>query len=90
MIESEEGTRLFIESGSSLSIFNEFRVLGPAGKMLSAILHRQVEEIHQQQESVTLIVEDGSSLRVDLRDAAYKGPEAMELTSAEGAIIVWN
>ncbi|UQY87584.1 hypothetical protein LQE85_19260 [Stenotrophomonas rhizophila] len=39
---------------------------------------------------LTLTFDDGSALHVDLSDDGCAGPEAMQLNSPDGGIIVWN
>ena len=86
----EDYFQLHFELGSSLSIFNTMSLAGPVAEDLEAIMTRRLVSAEESKEKAILRFEDGSVVEVDLREGAFKGPEAMTLHVPGESIVVWN
>ena len=78
------------DDGWSLHIYNRvvFSGLHPADASPFSLL--EVTGSALDGGGLTMTFGDGSALHVDLSDDGYAGPEAMQLNSPDGGIIVWN
>ncbi len=56
---------------------------------ISALRGARLDDVEETHEQVSLTF-TGKCLRIDLRDEAYSGPEALVLHLPGGPIIVWN
>lgn len=86
--------RLLFEEGWELAIYNPFTVevsgkrvpLGDGGLLVGKTVVRCVTT----HDECLLQLSSDVSLRVDLRDEVFVGPEAMQLIGPAGEIIIWN
>ena len=71
-----------------LTITNAHTITG--GKTLAELEGLALAGVFQDADEVVLTFEDGTTLNVNLRPDAYRGPEAMVLHRKGQAIVVWN
>ncbi|WP_439450409.1 hypothetical protein [Stenotrophomonas sp. ATs4] len=80
------------DDGWKLHIYNSFSLLGdciaetPPPSTLSLVL----EDCRFDHETMVAQFTRGVTLIVDLSDEGYSGPEAMQLNSPDGTIVIWN
>ncbi|WP_240797023.1 hypothetical protein [Stenotrophomonas maltophilia] len=80
------------DDGWKLHIYNSFSLLGdciaetPPPSTLSLVL----EDCRFDHETMVAQFSRGVTLIVDLSDEGYSGPEAMQLNSPNGTIVIWN
>ena len=88
--EVHDYVKLRFENGDILSIYNACTVLAVNEAVeLAALAGRCVDAVTEQEDAIRLIF--GSLvLSVDLRDAAFKGPEAMQYLRPGRLPMVWS
>jgi hypothetical protein len=75
----------------SLHIYNRSAFSGRhSDACLSRSIRLDVSGVVLNKEALTFAFSDGSTLRVDMSDRGYDGPEAMQLVGPDGSIVVWN
>jgi hypothetical protein len=86
--ELHDYLQLFFEEGSILSIYNEFELSdsGDTNSLQGATL----KKVEETQDTIALDFSNEQHLRIDLRDEAYRGPEAVVLHVPGKFIVVWN
>lgn len=73
-----------------IDIFNPMQVDGPAtAKGISGLEGLELEDVEEGDDLLVMRFEDGSAIRVDLRDDAYVGPEAVVYHRQDGSAVVW-
>lgn len=88
--EVEDYLQLHFRDGACLNIFNPFSLSGALSTAVEALAERSLTTVTERAESVTLRFDDGSTIVVDMRDEAYRGPEALELRVPGKSIVVWR
>lgn len=78
------------ENGASLAIYNKFDLVGPASNDQNRLIGNIVARVEESADAISIIFENNLALRIDLREEAYAGPEAMQLCVPGAPIIVWN
>jgi hypothetical protein len=73
-----------------LTILNDVRISGVAINDVEQLKGSRLTEIDETPDELTLSFDNGASVIVDLRDRAFKGPEAMTLRVPGQPLIVWN
>lgn len=80
--------QLFFEEGAILNVYNDFEVSG--GEGVGSLEGAKVEGVEDTEDAAALRFSGEKSLRIDLRDAAYSGPEALALRMPGKPVVVWN
>jgi hypothetical protein len=73
----------------SLSIFNEFNLLGNI-ENVNELMGDTLIKITEKENYIDFIFKSGEVLRVNMQEEGYIGPEAMHLVGKEGIDVVWN
>ena len=84
--EVEDYIQVVFTSGDTLMIFNRCEI-GQKGLPWHNLL---LERVELDTHSIALIFSSGHLLTIDLEDAAFRGPEALALHTANGEIVVWQ
>jgi hypothetical protein len=88
-ILAEGDTGISFENEIRLAIYNRFELIGFAsGKEL--LNGNIVIDVIEARDFITIRFEDNRALRIDMRDEAYTGPEAIQLCVPGEAIVIWN
>jgi hypothetical protein len=83
LTQGDAGLRF--ENGTNLNIYNRFKLSGD-----EALEGKTVTDVDEGQTEITIKLTGGSNIRIDMRDDAYTGPEAMQLRMPGQPIVVWN
>lgn len=89
----QDGIHLTFSDGTRLMIYNYATLNGRSLETTNEterLLGLAVLSCDQSETTITLMFRDGPLLRVDLTDQAYRGPEALQIMTRDGRIIVWN
>ncbi|MCY1293139.1 hypothetical protein D3C80_1213540 [compost metagenome] len=78
------------ENGTTLAIFNRFTLTGIAPADAGLLVGEAVSGICEAPNTISIEFGSRASIRIDMRDNAYTGPEAMELCSPGEPIAIWN
>jgi len=81
---------LHFEAGIRLIIYNKYALSGPIYDDGTIVIGSTVNQIDECSEFITICFEDASSIKIDMRDEAYSGPEAMQLNVPGEPIVIWN
>ena len=73
----------------TISIYNEVQ-MKPASLQVGEFVGKVVTFADESPELISIKFVDGSEIAVDLRPAAYRGPEALQLNRAGQPIVIWN
>lgn len=82
--------QLHCDLGVTLSIFNLFAARGTDEAGLDALVGMTITQVSESPESAVIQFGTGATVSIDLRDAAYHGPEAMTLIVPGEPIVVWT
>lgn len=75
------------DNGASLAIYNGFDVeaLGSEG-----CVGKRVCAAYEFEDRIEIHFDGGGVIKIDMRDAAYNGPEALQLRIPGRPIVIWN
>lgn len=90
-IAADQAT-LFSEDGVVLNIYNQYSIVSPEGaaSALREDMSTAVLAVECSTDEAAITFTDGSRLLVDLSPEGYRGPEAMQLRTPGGEIVVWS
>jgi hypothetical protein len=89
LLASTENDQLNLQlDGASLNIYNPVTWRGTI-ESPSALVGRAVEAVEETSHHLDIRFTGGVVLEIDLRDAAYSGPEAAVLSLDDGRTIIW-
>lgn len=72
-----------------LSIYNDFSISPDIFKIFD-LDGRRLNTVSQQKESINLIFSEGLELKIDMRDCAFNGPEALQLNIRGEPTVIWS
>jgi hypothetical protein len=78
------------ENGATLAIYNRFTLTGISPSDSKQLIGKAASKIHEAPHTISIEFENQMAIRVDMRDGAYTGPEAMELCLPGEPIAIWN
>lgn len=80
------------DDGWELHIYNSFSLHcdGIAEPPPPSTLSLVLQDCRFDRQTMVAQFSSGASLTVDLSDDGYSGPEAMQLNSPDGTIVIWN
>ena len=81
-------TQVTFGNAATLTINNEFTITDD--KSLTELTGLALTGASQSADEVVLTFQDGTTLNVNLKPDAYRGPEAMVLHQEGQPIVVWN
>lgn len=79
--------QIVFADGTVLNIFNSYSYDGAS---LFDVSNLKVIDVSELEKVVTIKLENGSVLMIDLKEEAYNGPEAMMLIREGESPVVWN
>lgn len=92
-IESAERVHDYVQlrfdDGGILNIYNPVSITGGADAGLLSLLRSYITAVRVDDEAIRWFLSNGTSIQVSMRDADYRGPEAMQYVAVDGAIVVW-
>ena len=88
VIKGYECSLQFAAKDVMLNISTEFEISDNSN--VSTLQGLKVERVQETQNAATLYFSDGRSLRINLREEARAGPEALVLHRPGEPIVVWN
>jgi len=88
LTEGDAGIRF--EDGTSLAIYNKHELVGFVLRDMPSLIGNIVTDVHEGADTTTITFENNWALRIDMRDEAYIGPEAMQLRVPGKPIVIWN
>jgi hypothetical protein len=90
-IRREDGClQVEFERGVGLSIYNRCSLRGIDDGVVEELEGAVVERASETKTNAQLEFSGGRAIEIDLRDDAFNGPEAMQLTIPGEPTVVWN
>ncbi|MBW7876427.1 MAG: hypothetical protein H3C47_10605 [Candidatus Cloacimonetes bacterium] len=86
----QHGGWISFENGIGLAIYNSSELLGFPVNDIQQLIGKIVTHVDDGDETVTIKFENNVVLRVDMRDEAYIGPEAMLLHVPGEPYVIWG
>lgn len=87
---AENDAGIGFENGISLAIYNRYELVGFILSDAQQLIGNTVTHVDESAGTITIGFENNWALRVDMRDEAYTGPEAMQLCVPGKPIVIWN
>lgn len=87
---AEGDAGICFENGASLAIYNKYELVGVGGGDGQLLIGKTVTDVDESVDVTTIKFENNTALRIDMRDEAYTGPEALQLRVPGKPIMVWN
>lgn len=87
---TEGDVGISFEGGISLAIYNRCELTGFFLSDAQRLIGVLVTHIDESADTITISFGNSWGLRVDMRDDAYTGPEAMQLCVPGEPIVIWN
>jgi len=78
------------ERGIGLAIFNSCSLRGLGDGEVEELGGAAVRSVSETKDSARIVFSGERSIDIDLRDEAFRGPEAMQLTIPGEPLVVWN
>lgn len=78
------------ENGISLTIYNRYELVGFVLSDIQRLIGNIVTHVDEGVDTITIGFENNWMLRIDMRDDAYTGPEALQLRVPGEPIVIWN
>jgi hypothetical protein len=88
-VEIHDYVQLAFGTKVGISIYNDFEI-SPNQVRFHDLTGLKVTAVQSSADQEAILFEDGVSLRVDIRDEAFEGPEAMQLNRIGCPPVVWN
>lgn len=82
--------QICFENGVSLAIYNKYKLVGIGVSDEKLLVGSIVIDVDESTDATTIMFENNSALRIDMRDEAYTGPEALQLRVPGEPIMIWN
>ena len=82
--------QIFFENGTILNIYNEYYFIPNKTFNLSQIKGFKISDVLESKSEVKITFSNKINLIIDLRDDAFKGPEAITLSVPGDPMVVWN
>lgn len=76
--------------GYILNIYNTFEIIPDGGMDLKKLIGLKTISANETKEEAELLLDNGKVIKINLRDEAYTGPEAMFLKGPDELFVVWN
>ncbi|WP_193368230.1 hypothetical protein [Pelagibius marinus] len=89
VVELHDYIQLAFSNDYGLSIYNDFAIK-PEGRRLHDLQSKTVDRIVEAEDEVVLCFGGDLELSVCLRDECWHGPEAMQLNTPTGQVVIWN
>jgi hypothetical protein len=78
------------EKGISLAIYNKIELVGFTSNGKQMLIGNVVEDVDEKNNMITIRFRNSLEIRIDMRDEAYMGPEAMQLRIPGEPIVIWS
>ncbi|MCY1304693.1 hypothetical protein D9M70_544560 [compost metagenome] len=78
------------ENGATLVIYNRFTLTGISPAEAKSLIGKTVSHIDDSPQAISIEFEKRIIIKIDMRDNAYTGPEAMELSVPGEPVAIWN
>jgi len=78
------------ENGVSLAVYNKHELIGFSHDDMPALIGKTVIRVDESSDATTVEFDSNLAIRIDMRDEAYMGPEAMQLRVPGEHIVIWN
>jgi len=88
LAEGEFG--ISFENGVSLAVYNKYESVGFSLDDARWLAGNAVADVNESADTITIRFQNNWMLRIDMRDEAYTGPEAIQLRVPSEPIVVWN
>jgi len=83
-------TTIFFED-YILGVYNRHEIISHDYSSIADLIGLRVTDAHETKNFADIIFTQSTILRIDLRDEAFIGPEALTLSGTDGrTIVVWN
>lgn len=89
-ILTEADAGISFENGISLAIYNRYNLGGFVLSDAQRLIGSTVAYVDEGVDAITIGFENNWVLRIDMQDAAYTGPEAMQLRVPGEPIVIWS
>ncbi len=87
---SEGNVGFSFEKGTSLAIYNKIELVGFASNDEKMLIGNVVEDVDEENNIIKIRFQNNLEIRIDMRDEAYVGPEAMQLRIPGEPIVIWS
>ena len=81
---------LQFEGGFHLVIYNPFEIFGLPLDEIKSLTNDLIVNVTEEENIITLKFKSNILIKIDMRDEAYSGPEALQLRLSDGTFIIWN
>lgn len=78
------------ENGASLAIYNPYILTGSIQVDAQLFIGATILHVKESAQAIIIELDNNATIKVDMRDEAYTGPEAMQLLTPEKPITIWN
>ena len=85
--EVHDYIQIVFSDGTKLSIFNNYVYDGDS---VLGIEGREVKSVEEHGDGILIVLDDGRSISIGLKDDDFYGPEAMVLKQEGKSPVVWN
>lgn len=87
---AEGDAGIIFENGISLTVYNRYVLEGLVLRDSQLLIDKIVTHVDEEMDFITIRFDNNCALRIDMRDEAYTGPEAMQLRVPGEPIVVWS
>lgn len=87
---AEGDAGITFENGISLTVYNRYELEGFVSRDTQLLIDKTVTNVDEEMDMITIRFENKLALRIDMRDEAYTGPEAIQLRVPGEPIMVWS
>ena len=75
-----------LSENSGLNIYNKFSMIDSDRASLPG---RRIASVRSGDDCISIFLSPKGTIRVSIKDADFRGPEAMEYVAANGARVIW-
>lgn len=76
---------------TSLAIYNKFELTGIPDNDAQTLIGNTIDDVDESDGVITIkFKKNNASIKIDMKDDAYTGPEAIQLRVPGEPIVIWN
>ena len=78
------------ENGARLAIYNHYELIGDLPNHAKPLIGKSINRVSEDNYTISITIEGNITIKINMRDDGYTGPEAIQLITSKQEIIIWS
>ncbi|MDE3737150.1 hypothetical protein PSH28_11125 [Pseudomonas resinovorans] len=78
------------ENGARLAIYNHYELIGDLPNHAKSLIGKSINRVSEDNYTISITIEGNITIKINMRDDGYTGPEAIQLIISKQEIIIWS